>query len=254
MKLARTLLRRGNLLRVSPRLGAGLRASQTVAETTMRSASNTPSLVSPTSSFLRSFSSEAQTNLVDILAREEDEEIETGNMEMPEELASLKSSVEKDWRIVEEGATTQLYLKDKKVQLSFHCQDTIEEESGYEEESEEDEEPMAPVRFTVTLTKAGKTLLFNCISELGMPKIEGVASTTASPDVVHANQGALEKSLYQGPDFFELAEDLQDAMTVFLEDECYVDSDVATFVAMHTDYKEQMQYAQFLKDAQSIIS
>jgi hypothetical protein len=39
-----------------------------------------------------------------------------------------------------------------------------------------------------------------------------------------------------------------------LEDECNVNSDVATFVAMYTDYKEQMQYAQFLKDVQSIIS
>jgi complement component 1 Q subcomponent-binding protein len=214
------------------------------------------SFLAPSSSMIRHFSKESQTNLVDILAREEQEEVDSGNTEMPEELADLKSRLESDWRIVDDGANTQLFLNDKKVQISFHCQDTVEEEVAYEddEEVDDDDEPMAPVRFTVTLSKAGKTLVISCLSELGMAKIDSVVSSTSAPDVVHANQGVLEKTEYQGPDFLELAEDLQDAFAVFLEDECNVNSDVATFVAMYTDYKEQMQYAQFLKDAQSIIS
>jgi complement component 1 Q subcomponent-binding protein len=214
------------------------------------------SFLAPSSSMIRHFSKESQTNLVDILAREEQEEVDSGNTEMPEELADLKSRLESDWRIVDDGANTQLFLNDKKVQISFHCQDTVEEEVAYEddEEVDDDDEPMAPVRFTVTLSKAGKTLVISCLSEFGIAKIDSVVSTTSAPDVVHANQGVLEKTEYQGPDFLELAEDLQDAFAVFLEDECNVNSDVATFVAMYTDYKEQMQYAQFLKDAQSIIS
>jgi complement component 1 Q subcomponent-binding protein len=201
---------------------------------------------------------------LDILAREEQEEVDSGNMELPKELAELKSALEADWRIVDDGsATTQLFLKDKKVQVSFHCQDAIaeEEDGGYdedvetEEEEEEEEETISPVRFTVTVAKAGKTMVFYCLSEFGQLTISGMANTSnLTPDVVHAQQGVLEKNDYQGPEFIELAEDLQDALGVYLEEECGVNSDVATFVAMYADYKEQNLYVQFLKDAQAILS
>lgn len=198
------------------------------------------------------FSSEARTNLVNILSQEEQEEKSTGNLEMPKELASLKSTLESNWKIVESDASLNLFLKDKKVQISFHCQDTVEaEDVGHEEE----EEPIPPVRFCVTTSKAGKTLVINCLSENGEPRIEGVMTTTTPPDAIHANQGDLpEKSQYQGPDFFELAEELQDAFDQYLYEECGVDSDVAAFISMYADYQEQMQYVKFLKDAQSIIS
>lgn len=192
---------------------------------------------------------------MDILAREEKEEKESGNLEMPLELADLKTSLEKNWKIVEDGATTSLFLKDKKVQVSFHCQDTMEDMFEEEEEGEEDVEPMNSVQFCVTVSKAGKTLVLNCVSEYGEARIESAMTSSNTPDAIHANQGDLpEKSQYQGPDFAELAEDLQEAFAVYLERECGVNSDVASFVAMYSDYREQMQYAQFLKDAQSIIA
>ena len=95
--------------------------------------------------------------------------------------------------------------------------------------------------------------MFACVSEYGEVKIDGVSTTTSAPDVVHASQGTLPKVEYQGPDFLELAEDLQSAFEVYLVEECGVDSDVAVFIAMYTDYKEQTQYMQFLKDAQSVL-
>lgn len=52
----------------------------------------------------------------------------------------------------------------------------------------------------------------------------------------------------------ELAEELQDALAVYLDEECGVNSDVATFIAMFTDYREEIQYVNFLKQAQSIVS
>jgi complement component 1 Q subcomponent-binding protein len=126
----------------------------------------------------------------------------------------------------------------------------------YEEEEDdaEEEEPSHPVRFTVTQSKAGKTLVISCLSEFGQVKIESVTTTSASPDMVHAAQGVLEKVQYQGPEFTELAEDLQDSMAAYLEDELLVTTDVAAFVSMQTDYKEQVNYVQFLKDCKSIIS
>lgn len=141
-----------------------------------------------------------------------------------------------------------------KVQLSFHCQDTVEDVMEEMEEFEEDEEQSSPVRFTVTVTKAGKTLTFACFTEYGEVKIEGVSTTQSSTKTVHENQGTLPKVEYQGPDYPELASDLQAAFATYLEVECGVTEDVAAFIAMFTDYREETQYVNFLKEAQSIIS
>ena len=212
--------------------------------------------------------SSAAQNLVDVLAREELEENESGNVEIPEALSDLKASLEEDWIIVDkdDSATIQLFSKHndskpQKVQVSFHCQDTIEQldEPAEDEHLDDDDddagESDSPVRFTVTISKAGKTFVVQCLSEYGSTVIETVCTTTkTSPDVLHAQSGVVEKSQYQGPEYSELAEDLQDAIAEYLEEECSVNSDVATFVAMYSDYKEQLQYMQFLKHAQSIIA
>lgn len=205
----------------------------------------------------RTFSSEAKSTLLEILEREEKEEQDMGNTDMPPELVDLRATVEKGWKIVENGATTDMFrsVGSHKIQVSFHCQDTIEDiPDEYDEETEEEEEDSSPVRFTVTITKTGKTLTFACFSELGQVRVEGVSTTTTSPEVVHENQGTLAKTEYQGPDYSELAEDLQQAMEVYLDEECGVTSDVATFIAMFTDYREEKNYVNFLKVAQSIIS
>ena len=148
-----------------------------------------------------------------MLAREEQEEAEIGNTELPTELLELKTTIEESWKIVEDGATTDLYKittsNNAKIQVSFHCQDTIEavdvgeldygdedddanDEVLHEEENEEDfdDEGSSPVRFTATVTKAGNSLVFACFSELGQVRIEGVSTTAKStPEFVHENQG-----------------------------------------------------------------
>jgi len=221
-----------------------------------------------------------------LLAREENEEIDTGNTEMPQDLSDLRTTIEASWKIVDgdgngngdgdSGASTKLFKIDSnsnnKIQVSFHCQDFLEvdvdvdEELGYDEDEEDDanededeeDEPSPPVRFTVTVTKAGNSnasLNFACFSEYGAVRIEGVSTTTSSTaEYVHDHQGQLPKIEYQGPDFTELAEDLQEAMVVYLDEECGVNSDVAAFVAMASDFKEELSYVDFLKQAQSIVS
>ena len=208
----------------------------------------------------RSFSSKA--TLLDILSREENEEVETGNVEMPQDLLALRETIQESWKIVENGASTTLYKIDggiNKIQVSFHCQDTLEvvDEGAeeYDDDEEEEEEPPAPVRFAVTVTKAGKSLNFLCFSEYGEVKIEGVSTkTSVSAEFAHEYPGTLPKIEYQGPDFTELAEDLQEAFADYLDEECGVNEDVAAFVAMSADHREEINYVDFLKQAQSILS
>jgi complement component 1 Q subcomponent-binding protein, mitochondrial len=205
----------------------------------------------------RAFSSEAKSVLLDILAKEEQEEINSGNTEMPAELKEMKATIEQEWRIVEDGATTSLFRKNHshKVQVSFHCQDTVEDfmDEDFADE-EEEEEPSPSVQFSVTITKAGKSLVFACFSEYGSCKIQGVSTTGTAVDTIHDNQGTLAKSEYQGPDFLELAEELQDQLLIYLEEECGVNADVAAFIAMFSDYREQACYVNWLKETQNIVS
>ena len=180
----------------------------------------------PTFNCRRPFSSEStesssKSALLEILAREEQEEAEIGNTELPTELLELKTTIEESWKIVEDGATTDLYKittsNNAKIQVSFHCQDTIEavdvgeldygdededdanDEVLHEEDNEEefDDEGSSPVRFTATVTKAGNSLVFACFSELGQVRIEGVSTTAKStPEFVHENQGTRKLQLH----------------------------------------------------------
>ena len=101
-----------------------------------------------------------------------------------------------------------------------------------------------PVHFQASLTKAGKSLVLECVSDYGEARVVGVRTEAEDMD---------ESQLYQGPDFVELDETLQESFSVFLKEELGVNDDVASFIAMQSDYVEQNQYVQFLKDAQSII-
>jgi len=204
---------------------------------------------------LRRFSNAGQT-LSDLLARELAEEIEDGNTDMPPELAELKESLEEqDWKIVDEGSMTKLYrtIGSNRVVVNFHCQDTVQ--SGVEEEEyemEDGEELPSPFRFLVTCTKAGKTLVFNCLSEEGTAQIEAVAITTDDNEAILDN-GGIKGRQYQGPEFQQLDQGVQDSFHEYLLTEIGIDEDVAAFVSMYADYKEQSEYVQFLKDSKSMI-
>jgi len=194
-------------------------------------------------------------DLLDILTREHAEEIENDSTAVPTELADLKSNLENEWKIVEDGAMTRMVrsVGASKVHVFFHCQDTVEvtDDEGYEEAA--DEEAAAPVRFTVTATKAGKTLVMTCISEDANAKIQSAAVTTENIDTIQQKSG-IDAGEYQGPEFTELAEDLQASFHAYLEEELGINEDVASFVAMQADLGEQINYVHFLEDVKSVLS
>ena len=195
------------------------------------------------------FFSASSDALLDMLKREHAEEKENNTLVMPDELKKLKKQIEKDWKLVDDGAMTKLHktVGALKVQISFHCQDAVEDYEG-----DEDEEPNAGVRYTISATKAGKSMVWNCVTRDASSTIQGVGLTNEDVDLVQKTSG-ISENLYQGPDFTELAEDLQDAFHEYLEEELGIDSDFSAFVTMYTDYKEQSQYVNFLLDAQSIV-
>lgn len=194
----------------------------------------------------------SSTDLSEILAREHEEEIESDTTSMPQELSDLKATLS-DWKIVEDAAMTKLYKQmdgGRKVQLSFHCQDTVAIAEDDDDE-EEGDEAADPVRFTVTVTKAGKSLVFTCLSEDAKTTVEGVAMTSQDVESIHSTN--IDRNLYQGPEFTELAEDLQEAFCEYLETEVGITEDVSAFVSMYADWKEQGEYVKFLEGAMSIL-
>jgi complement component 1 Q subcomponent-binding protein len=210
---------------------------------------------------IRYFSDEAgqKQELSDILAREHAEEVENNSAEIPSELEELKNQLAKDWKIVDDGALTKMFRTQGaiKVQVNFHCQDAVEVEEEYDEEGnvvEAEDEAANPVNFTVIATKAGKSLVFTCISQDATACIQNVAMTTEDADSILAlTNSVVDSSQYQGPDFDELAEDLQDAFHGYLTYDVGMNEDVASFIAMYSDHKEQAKYVEFLKDAQALL-
>jgi complement component 1 Q subcomponent-binding protein, mitochondrial len=216
----------------------------------------------------RRFSSEtnAADVLSDLLNREHTEEQENNSTGMPDALKDLHDQLTQSdgWKVVtdDNSAMTKLFktVDAVKVQVSFHCQDATErlaEEEEHDdqgEDNQEQQEENAAVRFTVSATKAGKTLFMVCIAQDSMVRIQNtaMAGTVQDVDVLHAS--GVNSSLYQGPEFTELAEDLQDAFHAYLEDHLGVNADVATYIIMQFDYKEQCQYVKFLEETKGLLA
>ena len=68
-----------------------------------------------------------------------------------------------------------------------------------------------------------------------------------------SNNNNENKYLYQGPEFTELAEDLQESFQTYVVEECGVDEDVTAFISMYADYREQEEYVAWMKTAIDIL-
>ena len=106
---------------------------------------------------------------------------------LPPELAELDAEIRQKWTVLEgisgiggtgetgSGATVRMFRKEAgrngaKIGVVFHCQDTeedipVDESSLFEDQSEDeagDEEQAQAVRFGVTVSKGGKTVVLQC--------------------------------------------------------------------------------------------
>lgn len=224
-------------------------------------------------------SSKDVASLASLIERELKTEMDAGLNEMPQNLADLKSTISQKWTIVDEsssstissssGAVTRMFRKEPlanggKIALTFHCQDTLEdtlEDTGSifesitggdekEKTDEEEDEESSPIRFDLTVTRAGKTLCLSCISENAAASVESVTVLTGENN----NSKDVEEDSFRGPDLEELPEDVLDAMEIFVSEDCGVDEDVAAFLAMYADYKEQLEYVEWLDGLSKVIA
>ena len=255
--LAARLLNRSLLQTARPT--ASLRTIHTLRHT---NPSRQDLFASPSLSTTTSALSSSNDSLISLLRREHDEEIEHDSTALPVELSDLQAQLESSgWKVAPNGATTKLVrtLSDNaKVQVMFHVQDNVIDESSMMEEFQQEEEidpELAPrMRFTVVVTKAGKHMVFTCISEDAQATIENVNVSTSGAsvdDILKA--GSVDDQQYQGPEFSELAEDLQEAFHTYLQEHVGIGESVASFISMYGDYREQVEYVDFLKAAQDVL-
>ena len=159
--------------------------------------------LSRASPFPRSLSSSASTELSDLLGRELAEEEESSSLAMPEELSDLKQQLSQDWNIVddENSGTVKMISKGSstKVAVVFHCQDTLEgafDDADVLDDEGGDDEPSPAIRFTLTVSRAGKTMVLNCLSEEASAVVESVAVTMDDVESIHST-GRISDQLYQ---------------------------------------------------------
>jgi len=188
---------------------------------------------------------------------------------MSPEIQELKSSLMKTWSIQEgsatgsDGATVKMFKTDSKsgakIVLSFHCQDTMDEEPSVAEslfgaggndddDDEEETELSGPLQFQVTVTRMGKVMRMECTSEDAVASVDGI-TVLSSGDEDKEKDG----ELYRGPILDDLPEDVREALDEYLREDCGIDEDVSAFVSMYSDYREQAEYVRWLNDVKKIV-
>jgi complement component 1 Q subcomponent-binding protein len=119
---------------------------------------------------------------------------------------------------------------------------------GNEEGLEDENEPSYPARVNVTIDKPGKgSVHVETVAQDGLIQIENV-SYFAKSELANAQTAEKEwsrQSLYSGPPFGNLDEDLQVLLERYL-DERGIDTGLATFIPDYIDFKEQREYVGWL--------
>lgn len=114
---------------------------------------------------------------------------------------------------------------------------------------EQDLEPSFPARVNVTIEKPGNgALLIQTLAQDGLFQVEEV-SFFSKPDLAHAitaEKDWARQSLYAGPPFENLDEDLQTYLERYLE-ERGINAELANMIPDYIQVKEQKEYVRWLE-------
>jgi len=202
----------------------------------------------------------AASDLSSMLSREIAEEHENQTLEVPDELDELKREIESDWRVVDGPGTdtglTRMYKREaghngSKIMVEFHCQENLAAEM--EEEVEGGEEAPPGFRYSVKVSRAGKCLVFDCVTESMGSFVTGVVVRDDDGEGHGGGTGGESRGRYQGPMLPEIAEDLQESFMAYLREECGITDNVDAFISMHADYREQVEYVNWLESVRNMV-
>ncbi|KAL1301657.1 hypothetical protein AAFC00_005877 [Neodothiora populina] len=122
---------------------------------------------------------------------------------------------------------------------------------------DEEDEPQQsfPVRVQVTVTRENKgALAIECLAQDGEITIDNVYHfpTAELAEAKTAEQDYTRRSLYTGPPFGQLDEDLQVLLERFL-DERGINTSMALFIPDYMDMKEQKEYIRWLGNMKTFV-
>ncbi|KAL5042912.1 hypothetical protein BDW71DRAFT_189091 [Aspergillus fruticulosus] len=121
---------------------------------------------------------------------------------------------------------------------------------------DQDLEPSFPARVNVTIEKPGKgALLIQTLAQDGLFQVEEV-SYFSKPDLAHAATAEKDwarQSLYAGPPFENLDEDLQTYLERYLE-ERGINAELANMIPDYIQVKEQKEYVRWLENVRNFVA
>ncbi|PTU17481.1 hypothetical protein P175DRAFT_0504770 [Aspergillus ochraceoroseus IBT 24754] len=140
--------------------------------------------------------------------------------------------------------------------IAQHPEDRVSPADREFEDVDRDLEPSFPARVNVTIEKPGNgSLLIQTIAQDGLFQIEEV-SYFSKPDLAHAltaEKDWARQSLYAGPPFENLDEDLQSFLERYLE-ERGINAELANMIPDYIQVKEQKEYVRWLESVKNFIS
>ncbi|KAL3482432.1 mitochondrial glycoprotein [Aspergillus californicus] len=140
--------------------------------------------------------------------------------------------------------------------VSQHPEDSIAPADRETDNVDQDLEPSFPARVNVTIEKPGNgALLIQTLAQDGLFQIEEV-SYFNKPDLAHAQTAEKDwsrQSLYSGPPFENLDEDLQTFLERYLE-ERGINAELANMIPDYIQVKEQKEYVRWLESVKNFVS
>jgi len=168
------------------------------------------------------------------------------------------NSLQDDMDDVESQSTiNQRRSKDGNVKVTSEDGVASADRADLGEDSLENEqnEQSYPARVNVTIEKAGKGAMHvETVAQDGLIQIENV-SYFENAELANAQTAEKEwsrQSLYAGPPFGNLDEDLQILLERYL-DERGIDTALATFIPDYIDFKEQREYLRWLANLKAFV-
>ncbi|KAL2835043.1 mitochondrial glycoprotein [Aspergillus cavernicola] len=140
--------------------------------------------------------------------------------------------------------------------IAQHPEDRLAPADRELDDADRDLEPSFPARVNVTIEKPGNgALLIQTLAQDGLFQVEEVSFFT-KPELAHAQTAEKDwarQSLYAGPPFENLDEDLQSYIERYLE-ERGINTELANMIPDYIQVKEQREYVRWLENVKNFVS